>query len=43
MRPEEDTKMIQRLEHLSYKNRLKELGLSSLLKKRFLEELPVAF
>ena len=28
------TKMIQRMEHLSYKNRLRELGLLSLKKRR---------
>ena len=29
-----DTKMIQEMEHLSYKNRLRELGLFNLQKRR---------
>jgi len=37
------TKMIQRLEHLSYKKRLKELGLCSLQKRKLLEDLIAAF
>lgn len=42
-RPEEATEMTQRLEHLSYKDRLGKLQLLSLQKKRLLEEFPVVF
>ena len=35
--------MIQRMEHLSYKNRLRELGLFSLEKRSFWGDLRVAF
>ena len=37
------TKMIQGMEHLSYKNRMRELGLFSLGKRRLWEDLRVAF
>ena len=38
-----DTKMFRGLEHLPYKNRLKELGILSPEKRRFLKQLTVAF
>jgi len=41
--PEGDTKMIRELDHLSYEDRLRELGLYILEKKRLQRGLIVAF
>jgi len=41
--PEQATKMIRGLEHLSYKNRLRELVVFSLQKRRLLGDLKAAF
>ena len=41
--PEEAMKMIRGLEHLSYKERLREMGLFSMEKKKFQEHLTAAF
>jgi len=37
------TKMVRRLEHLSYEERLRELGLFTLKKKRFWGDVTVVF
>ena len=43
MGPEEAMKMIRGLEHLSYKERLREMGLFSMEKKKLQEHLTAAF